>query len=185
MRARAAAVRPQRIPGPVHLAFMARLTSPGVAATTEQVATLQDFPAAVLRYLAAHGLTAAVALQPHPDLLALDWAGIQTHSQIGPDEPVAAGLALGGIAETGTLVFHSSPASPTLFAFLPLHHIVAVAADRIWSGLEEYADAFAGQPQPRNVNLVTGASGTTDIEGTLVHGAHGPARLHVVLIGGA
>jgi Cysteine-rich domain/LUD domain len=35
-----------------------------------------------------------------------------------------------------------------------------------------------------DVNLVTGPSGTTDIEGTLVRGAHGPGHLHVVLVGG-
>jgi L-lactate dehydrogenase complex protein LldG len=35
------------------------------------------------------------------------------------------------------------------------------------------------------VNFVTGASGTTDIEGALVKGAHGPGWLHVVLVGGA
>ena len=30
--------------------------------------------------------------------------------------------------------------------------------------------------------LVTGASGTTDIEGSLVLGAHGPRYLHVVIV---
>ena len=75
-----------------------------------------------------------------------------------------------------------APTSPTLFAFLPVHHIVAVEASRVWPWLEDYVAAYAGQAQPRNVNLITGASGTTDIEGTLVHGAHGPGFLHVVLI---
>jgi L-lactate dehydrogenase complex protein LldG len=31
--------------------------------------------------------------------------------------------------------------------------------------------------------LVTGASGTTDIEGRYVRGAHGPGYLHVVIAG--
>ena len=35
---------------------------------------------------------------------------------------------------------------------------------------------------PRNVNIITGASGTTDIEGSYVRGAHGPGFLHVVLV---
>jgi L-lactate dehydrogenase complex protein LldG len=30
--------------------------------------------------------------------------------------------------------------------------------------------------------LITGASGTTDIEGSLVKGAHGPRDLHIVLV---
>jgi L-lactate dehydrogenase complex protein LldG len=181
---RAYATRPDRGAGSLDAAFLARVISPAVSATAERVAVLRDFPDAVRRYLTAHGLAASVALQPHPDLGALDWSGVEMHDRIGLDEPVAVGLARGGIAETGSLVFHSAPGSPTLFAFLPVHHIVAVAADRIWSGLEDYADAFAGTAQPRNVNLITGASGTTDIEGTLVRGAHGPGHLHVVLIGG-
>jgi L-lactate dehydrogenase complex protein LldG len=185
LRARADATRPDRLRGGSENAFLERLVSPAVAASAERVANLGEFPAAVRRYLTAQGLARSVALQPHPDLLALDWSGIETHGQIGIDEPVAVGLAVGAIAETGTLVFHSGPTSPTLFAFLPAHHIVAVEASRIWSWLENYADNFAGCAQPRNVNLVTGASGTTDIEGTLVHGAHGPGRLHVVLVGGA
>ncbi len=184
-RLRAGACRPDRVNGPAAAVFIERLRSPGVAATAERVATMQDFPDAVRRYLAAHQLAPALALQPHPDLQALDWSGISTHEHIATDEPVAVGLALGGIAETGSLVFHSSPVSPTLFCFLPLHHIVAVRASQIWPWLEDYADAFAGCAQPRNVNLITGASGTTDIEGTLVRGAHGPGWLHAVLIGNA
>jgi L-lactate dehydrogenase complex protein LldG len=185
LRTRADATRPDRLRGGAENAFLERLVSPAVAATAERVASLSDFPAAVRRYLTAQGLASSVALQPHPDLLALDWSGIETHGQIGIDEPVAVGLALGAIAETGTLVFHSGPTSPTLFAFFPTHHIVAVETGRIWNWLEDYADAFAGCAQPRNVNLVTGASGTTDIEGTLVRGAHGPRWLHVVLSGSA
>ncbi len=183
LSARAAATRPERVSGPVDAAFLTRLQDPGIGATTERVATLQDFPDAVRRYLAAQGLAAAVAVQPHPELLALDWSGVETHHHIATDEGAAVGLALGGIAETGSLVFHSSAASPTLFAFLPLHHVVAVRAETLWPWLEDYATALATLPQPRNVNLVTGASGTTDIEGTLVRGAHGPGWLHIVLIG--
>ena len=35
---------------------------------------------------------------------------------------------------------------------------------------------------PRTVNLVTGPSRTGDIALTIVRGAHGPRRLHVVLV---
>ncbi|HQT46902.1 MAG: hypothetical protein B7X08_05620 [Acidocella sp. 20-63-7] len=184
-RLRAGACRPERVNGPADVVFLERLRAPGIAATAERVLTMQDFPDAVRRYLTTQQLAPTVALQPHAALQALNWAGIETHAHIGTDELVAVGLALGGIAETGSLVFHSGPASPTLFAFLPLHHIVAVRASTIWPWLEDYADAVSDSPQPRNVNLITGASGTTDIEGTLVRGAHGPGWLHVVLVGDA
>ena len=47
-----------------------------------------------------------------------------------------------------------------------------------------YAALMAGQPMPRNLNLITGASGTTDIEGSYVSGAHGPGYLHIVVVDG-
>jgi L-lactate dehydrogenase complex protein LldG len=116
-------------------------------------------------------------------LLSLDWSAFATHGTIAADEPAAVGRALWGIAETGSLVFHSGPTCPTLFAFLPLHHIAVVGASNILPYLEDYRTAAAGLPIPRNVNFVTGPSGTTDIEGTLVRGAHGPACLHVIVVG--
>ena len=36
---------------------------------------------------------------------------------------------------------------------------------------------------PRALNLVSGPSRTGDIEQTIVLGAHGPRRLHIVLAG--
>lgn len=183
LRARIDATRPDRVSGPPDEVFLNRVRSPGVAATAERITSLDGLPAAVMRYAEQNHLALNIALQPHPDLEALNWHGFQTHEHIGTDEPMAVGLALGGIAETGSLVFHSSPQSPTLFAFLPLHHIVAVLHENIWPWMEDYVAAFAGASPPRNVNLVTGASGTTDIEGTLVRGAHGPGWLHVVIIG--
>jgi L-lactate dehydrogenase complex protein LldG len=35
----------------------------------------------------------------------------------------------------------------------------------------------------RNVNLITGPSRSADIEQTLILGAHGPRRLHVMVVG--
>jgi L-lactate dehydrogenase complex protein LldG len=182
LRARVPATRPDRVNGDVAEIFLARVQSPGIAATAERIASLDELPAAVARYAATRGLNHEIAVQPDPDLLALDWAKFQTHQAIATDEALAVGLALGGIAETGTLVFHSSPASPTLFAYLPLHHVVAVRAETIWPWLEDYVASFTGMPPPRNVNFVTGASGTTDIEGALVKGAHGPGWLHILLV---
>jgi L-lactate dehydrogenase complex protein LldG len=36
---------------------------------------------------------------------------------------------------------------------------------------------------PRSLNLVSGPSRTGDIEQTIVLGAHGPCRVHIILIG--
>jgi L-lactate dehydrogenase complex protein LldG len=124
-----------------------------------------------------------VALQPAAELMGLDWRGIEIRTAIAPDEAVGVGLARWRIAETGSLVVHSGPDTPVLLGFLPLHHVVAVRAGSIVAYLEDYAGLAArAGPAPRNDNLITGASGTTDIEGSYVRGAHGPGFLHVVLV---
>jgi L-lactate dehydrogenase complex protein LldG len=161
-------------------AFARKAAVPAVGTTVERVAELGQLPAAVRAYLAAHGLAGRIALQPVAELQALDWSGLDVHATPAPDEPAGVGLARWGIAETGSLVLHSGPDTPVLLAFLPLHHIVALRADTILSHLEDYAALAA--PVPRNANLITGASGTTDIEGSYVRGAHGPGFLHVVIV---
>ena len=173
--------------GPVVDLFAARVTSPKVSATVDHIEHLQDMPAAVARYLDAKGLPHRIALQPAVALRALDWAGFELPGTLTANEPVGVGMALWGIAETGSLVFHSGPETPILANFLPLHHVVLVRAATIVRYLEDYAAAAqaTGRRPPRNVNIITGASGTTDIEGSLVLGAHGPKFLHVIIAGTA
>ena len=60
-----------------------------------------------------------------------------------------------------------------------------VPADRIVRTME---DAWArmreeGRDVPRAINFVSGPSRTADIEGQLQIGAHGPFRVHVVILG--
>ena len=180
--ARVPALRPDRVGDDVAAAFFARVTGPAIGASGAKVASLSDVPGAVGASLAAHDLAARVAVQPHPALLDLPWRDIVAHRDIAVDEPVAIGIADYAVAETGSLVFRSGAHTPTLFAFLPLHHIVVVRADGVMAWLEDCAAAESRLPAPRNLNLVTGASGTTDIEGALVRGAHGPGYLHVILV---
>ena len=163
-------------------AFTVRAATLSVGTSVERVASFADLPGVVHHYLERQGLPARIALQPTPKLLALDWSGIAVHADPAADEPVGVGLARWGIAESGSLVFHSGPDNPVLLAFLPLHHIVAVQADTILPHLEDYAALAA--PAPRNANMITGASGTTDIEGSYVSGAHGPGYLHIVVVDG-
>ncbi len=95
-----------------------------------------------------------------------------------------------GIAETGTLMLPGTAHRPTTLNLLADTAIVVLRATRVvgayedaWDLLrQENADALTGGFMPRNVMLVTGPSRSADIEQTLELGAHGPRRLHVVLI---
>lgn len=164
--------------------FAERISAPKIGATVERVSGIAAFPEAVARYLGAHGLPPSAALQPSPELQALDWGTLDVHREMAPDEAAGIGIARWGIAEGGSLVFHSGPDMAVLFNFLPVHSIIAVHERAIVAHLEDYAAlAERAGPPPRNVNIVTGASGTTDIEGSYVRGAHGPGFLHVVIVG--
>jgi len=89
------------------------------------------------------------------------------------------------VAETGTLMLPSGPTRPTSNNLLPDNALVVVAAERIVASYEDAFDLLrAAQKMPRNVMLVTGPSRSADIEQTLELGAHGPRRLHVLIIDG-
>lgn len=166
-----------------------------VQTTVDRVASLADVPAAVASYLAAENLPAELAMSPDPVLDAIAW-GERPLLQIrrGKAEPgdhVSLTPVFAGIAETGTLMLTSSPQTPSTLNFLPDTHIVVMRADQVvptyeegWTRLRERQSGAGGNAMPRTVNFVTGPSRTGDIEQRIVLGAHGPRRLHIVLVDG-
>lgn len=174
------ATRPRLAAATLSEAFAVKALALGT--TLDHVASMAEVPRAVSRYLGERGLSSSVAVQSAPEFEALDWSALSPHASLAPDEPAAVGLALWGVAESGSLVVHSGPHAPILLSFLPLHHIVVLRESALLPHLEDYAVRLAGSAAPRNAVLITGPSGTTDIEGSYVRGAHGPGFLHVVLV---
>ncbi len=99
-------------------------------------------------------------------------------------DKVSVTTAFAGIAETGTLLLRSGPDWPTTLNFLPDTHIVLLPADRIVGSYEDGWDLLraTGEAMPRTINYITGPSRSGDIEQTMQLGAHGPLRLHLVVI---
>ena len=162
----------------------------GADATVARVSSAKDVPAAVADFLKAHNLPANLVRAPDADLDAVPWESQPTLTLEArkAEEPDAASVtaAFGAVAETGTLVLVSGDDSPTTLNFLPENHIVVLWADRIsgdyeaqWSALR---DRYGEGALPRTVNLVTGPSRSADIEQTIQLGAHGPRRLHIVIV---
>lgn len=180
------------IAGDLKLRFTAM--SERMASTVEEVGRRADAPAAISRYLNKHQLgTRAVIWST---LAQLDWAAAGLQVEVRPprrDESAGAdAVGITGcfcaLAETGTVVLLSSEATPASTHLLPATHIALVPASRIVATME---DAFAlmraerGGAQnmmPRAINMVSGPSRTGDIEQTIVLGAHGPFRVHIVLL---
>jgi len=98
----------------------------------------------------------------------------------------ALSAAFGAVAETGTLAMVSGPDNPSTLNMLPDNHVVVVFAEDV---LSDFESVFAklrlryGDEMPRTLNFITGPSRSADIEQTLLFGAHGPRRLHIVLVG--
>ncbi|PBN44002.1 LUD domain-containing protein [Sphingobium sp. D43FB] len=159
--------------------FLARLALPSVNASHDRIASLADLPAAITRYLTDQQEPLTLCCPPDPRLAACDWSAFTLHADAAADEGATLAIARRGIAETGSLIFETSPIAPMLPNFLTLHHIVLLAIRDISPHLE---DAPLPGPQPRAHYWITGVSGTTDIEGTYVRGAHGPRFLHVILL---
>jgi L-lactate dehydrogenase complex protein LldG len=153
----------------------------------EEIESARNIPAAAANFLKANDLPARLRLAGDSRLSGLDWGEVETLS--GPAEPQdKAGLswAFCGIAETGTLMMVSGPQSPVTLNFLPDNHIVALRAGDIVGAYEDAWDKLRAQmdgaAMPRAVNWITGPSRTADIEQTLVLGAHGPRKLHILLV---
>jgi L-lactate dehydrogenase complex protein LldG len=88
------------------------------------------------------------------------------------------------IAETGSLMLLSGPENVASTALLPETHIAVVPQSRIVANLEDaYALMRAERGElPRATNVISGPSRTGDIEQTIVLGAHGPYRVHVIVV---
>lgn len=155
------------------------------AATVERLPSLDAVPDAVGDYLIRHNLPASV--RAAPDMAGLPWnrrpaLEVSTGAARADDHASLTG-AVAAVAETGTLMLASGRQRPTTLNFLPDTHIVVVAADQVVGGYEEGWDRLrAAGALPRTVNFITGPSRTGDIEQTIQLGAHGPRRLHILLV---
>lgn len=167
--------------------FAAKATAS--SATIDRVTDPVAVPAMVADYLARENLPAEIVMAPDADLDIVPWQARPLLS-IRRGRPLDTELvsltgAFAGIAETGTLMLLSGPHSPTTLNLLPDTHIVLLRQRQIVGAFEDAWDRvrMLGRPTlPRTVNFITGPSRSADIGQQLQMGAHGPRRLHIVLV---
>lgn len=160
------------------------------ACSVARLANVAAVPKAAGDYLRGNNLPLALVVAPEQALQALPWQDeplLRRRVGAAENEDLASLTpAFAAVAETGTLVLTSGPGHPSTLNFLPDHHLVMLKASDIVGGYEAAwsrlrAQFGAGQ-MPRTVNLVTGPSRTGDIELIIQLGAHGPRRLHILLV---
>ena len=160
-----------------------------VAATFVPAPTVDHVSGLVSSYLEERGIDKEIVATTDPLVEAVRWSNefaVARGRAAEPGDRVSVVGAYAGIAETGTLVFVSDRATPTTLNFLPEFHIAVLARDRLVAHLEDVWVRLRSERSrlPRTVNFITGPSRTGDIELQLELGAHGPRRLHVVLVDG-
>ncbi len=161
------------------------------AGSVAQVTDAAGVPGAVTDFLRHHNLPLSVRRGNDVRLATLPWGHEDAlEVTVGPSDGrqlVSVSHAFGAVAETGTLVLASGPDNPTTLNFLPDNHIVVVDVNDVVADFEtifaQLRRSFGDRQLPRVVNLITGPSRSADIEQTLILGAHGPRRLHVILLG--
>lgn len=163
-----------------------------VQTTVTRVVAAADVPGAVAEYLTNHNLPADIAMAPDPALDAYPWSDrplLRIRRGRAQDlDQVSVTGAFAAVAETGTLMLTSGNDRPTTLNLMPDTHIVVLRADQIVGPYETAWERLrateTGNTMPRTVNFITGPSRTGDIEQRMQLGAHGPRRLHIVLVDG-
>ena len=156
-----------------------------MADTLDFVDQFAQVPAAVLTYLQQQNLPLRACIWPQWANLPWSASGIQI--QLAPmqdGELVGVTGVFCALAETGSLMLLSGKDEQIACAILPETHIAIVPQSRILAGMEQ-AFALALQERgelPRTSTIISGPSRTGDIEQTIVLGAHGPYRVHVIVV---
>ena len=158
--------------------------------TVAEVDSTADVPEAVATFLRNHNLPASVRMGDDLRLRAMAWDATSLEVKRGRSDGHdlnGVSHAFGAVAESGTLVLVSGPENPSTVNFLPDNHIVIIVARDVAGDYEtvlaRVREVYSGA-MPRTVNFITGPSRSADIEQTLLLGAHGPRRLHVLLVKG-
>lgn len=195
LSARAAGPRPQRsqLPHAEQVGLFADMAEE-VDATVVRVSGTKAIPEAIADYLSAHNLPARLVIAPDGRLDDIPWEEkptLEVRRGIAVEtDAVSVTPAFAGIAETGTVMAISGKETPTTLNFLPENHVVVLHESEImgtyedgWQRLrEQVAKSGDTNSMPRTVNFITGPSRTADIAMTLYLGAHGPRRLHIILV---
>jgi L-lactate dehydrogenase complex protein LldG len=157
------------------------------AATVATVRAMSEVGAAVADFLGRNGFSKKIAIAPV--LADLSWPqGFDVHlGKARADECVSVTSCFAAVAESGSLVLLSGAESPTTLNFVPENHIVVVRVEQIVAHFEDVWLLLRNLPMgmPRTVNIISGPSRTADVEQTIQLGAHGPRRLHIILVAGS
>ena len=159
-----------------------------LSATIDRISSIDDLPGAVATYLGKEGLPSRAVCWPA--YAGLQWtnSGLSVEAR-APSRDIMQDLVgitgcFAAVAETGTLAMYSGKDSPASMSLLPETHIAVVPVGRIVPHMEDVFELIRAERvvMPRALSFISGPSRTADIEQTIVLGAHGPYRVHLILL---
>jgi L-lactate dehydrogenase complex protein LldG len=155
------------------------------AASVQRLGSLFEVGVAVASYVTA--VPAGPALRVSQALKGIDWPAHLTvqHGAAVREDETSVTPCFAAVAESGGIVTLSGPDTPSTLNFVPDTHIVVVHTHQVVAHLEDVFERLGASvmPLPRTLNIISGPSRTADIEQTIQLGAHGPRRLHILLVG--
>jgi L-lactate dehydrogenase complex protein LldG len=154
------------------------------SATLVRIGSLAEVGPEVARFVESVG--AGKRLCVSNALAAIEWpAGFEVERRAARrEDETSVTPCFAAVAESGGIVTLSGADTPSTLNFVPDNHVVVVHASQV---VRHFEDAWAlwrasGRAIPRTINVISGPSRTADIEQTIQLGAHGPRRLHILLV---
>jgi len=92
------------------------------------------------------------------------------------------------LADTATLVLRARPGQPRSTSLVPSIHVAVIRLDQLLADLREFYTVLrndlqsGGEGLTNCMTFISGPSKTADIELVMVHGAHGPRELYIVVV---
>ncbi len=141
--------------------------------------------------------TKHIILHDHPDLAALQlWKrfnreGISLHTSFSPDpdvreKTIASFIGITapefGVAESATLIQLTQPGRPRSTSLVPSIHIALLRKENLLADLVEAYALLKETAKLDSFVFISGPSKTADIEAQMVHGAHGPREVHLLIL---
>ena len=133
----------------------------------------------------------------HPDLTALQlWKrfpreGITVHATFSPDrqlrdKTIASFIGITapdiGVADSATLIQMTTAGRPRATSLVPSIHIALLHQQNLVADLTEAYALLQEEQKLDSFVFITGPSKTADIEAQMVHGAHGPREVHLLVL---
>ncbi|NNF96661.1 MAG: lactate utilization protein [Halobacteria archaeon] len=157
-----------------------------VGGSISRISSEDDVISVITTYLQQHDIPLNLVSASSNLLDKLAWSDdftVEQRKAMGTDATVLT-EAYAGVAETGSLVLLSDANSPTSLNFLPDNYLCILRRELLVRHIEDVWQRLRQEHArlPRAINFITGPSRTADVEQTIQLGAHGPRRLHVILL---